>query len=222
MRNTLLDDGSCKSGIWWKKLAFLGFSGLILVLPAHAQRQQRATARLSQAEFVALADRCAPGAAVDTLLAIATTESGLYPNAISINHPKAAARRAGYSNGQLVLTKQPKDLKEARYWLQWFAHHHYTVSIGLMQVNAEMALQFHVKPDQLLEPCTNLRIGAAILISLYTNLAREMGEGFSALDVALSFYNSGNSVTGFRNGYVANVHAHAPRRSRLAVSSPSH
>ncbi len=45
-----------------------------------------------------------------------------------------------------------------------------------MQVNAEMALQFHVKPDQLLEPCTNLRIGAAILISVHTDLAREIGK----------------------------------------------
>ncbi len=80
-----------------------------------------------------------------------------------------------------------------------------------MQVNAEMALQFHVKPDQLLEPCTNLRIGSAILISVHTDLAREIGEGFSALDAALSFYNTGNPTAGFCNGYVANVYAHASR-----------
>ncbi len=81
-----------------------------------------------------------------------------------------------------------------------------------MQVNSEMAPQFHLKPEQLLEPCTNLRVGAAVLISVYTDLAREMGEGSSALDVALSFYNSGNAITGFRNGYVSNLPAHAPRR----------
>jgi hypothetical protein len=40
--------------------------------------------------------------------------------------------------------------------------------------------------------------------------SEELREGFSALDVALSFYNSGNSLTGFRNGYVATVYAHAP------------
>ncbi len=133
----------------------------------------------------------------------------------SINRPNAAARRAGYSDGQLVLAKQPKDRSEAIYWLHWFTSHSYTVSIGLMQVNSEMAPQFHLKPEQLFEPCTNLRVGAAILISVYTDLARKMGEGLSALDAALSFYNSGNSVAGFRNGYVANVYAHAPRRSAL-------
>lgn len=178
--------------------------------PAHAQR---AHARLSQAEFLSLAGRCAPGAPADTLLAIATTESALYPNAISINRPNSAARRAGYSDGQLVLARQPKDRKEAMYWLHWFVSHRYTVSIGLMQVNTEIAPLFHVKPEQLLEPCMNLRIGADILISAYTDLARQMGEGFSALDAALSFYNTGDSRSGFRNGYVANVYAHAPRRS---------
>ena len=54
-------------------------------------------------------------------------------------------------------------------------------------------------------------IGAAILISAYTALAREMGEGFSALDATLSFYDTGNVTAGLRNGYVANVYAHAPR-----------
>jgi len=82
-----------------------------------------------------------------------------------------------------------------------------------MQVNSEMAPQFHLKSEQLLEPCTNLSIGASILISLYTDLARQMGEGFSALDVALSFYNSGDPIIGFRNGYVAGVYAHAPPRT---------
>ena len=168
-------------------------------------------ARLSDNEFVILAEHCAPGAPSDTLLAIARTESALYSNAISINRPSAAARRAGYGNGQLVLTEQPNDRKQATYWLHWLQIRRYTVSIGLMQVNSEMAAQFHLKPEQLLEPCTNLRVGAAILISLYTDLARQMGEGFAALDTALSFYNSGNPITGFRNGYVENVYANAPR-----------
>jgi type IV secretion system protein VirB1 len=79
-----------------------------------------------------------------------------------------------------------------------------------MQVNSEMGLRLHLEPEQLLEPCTNLRVDAASLVSVYTDLAPEMGEGFAALDFALSFYNSGNSLTGFRNGYVANVYAQAP------------
>ncbi len=191
----------------------LGPLGCICLLFASmtSAQGQRSHGRLADTQFVLLAGRCAPGVPTDTLLAIARTESALYSNAISLNRPNAAARRAGYGNGQLVLTKQPNDRKQATYWLHWLLIRRYTVSIGLMQVNSEMAAQFHLKPEQLLEPCTNLRVGAAILISLYTDLARQMGEGFAALDAALSFYNSGNPITGFRNGYVENVYANAPR-----------
>src|SRR5215470_7894744 len=119
------------------RVAFFGFWCLILSLPSHAQ-QKRANV-LSEAEFVSLAGRCAPSAPADTLLAIARTESNLYPNAISINRPKAAARRAGYSDGEVILSKQPKDHTQAKAWLRWFSVHQYTVSIGLMQDNGEMA-----------------------------------------------------------------------------------
>jgi type IV secretion system protein VirB1 len=201
---------------WGKRMKVKAFVFFCLLLgPVTSAQAPPSDARLSDAEFVSLAGRCAPGAPADTLLAIARTESALSANAVSINRPKAAARRAGYSDGQLVLAKQPKDRKEATYWIHWFLLRRYTVSIGLMQVNSEMATRFHVKPEQLLEPCTNLRVGAAILVSVYSNLARNMGEGFSALDVALSFYNTGNLTAGFRNGYVTKVYAHAPSRSPL-------
>src|SRR5258708_23962504 len=183
--NIVLGNASIRSARFWMKLAFFGSCCLILGLPSRAQ-QQRASVRLSEAEFVSLAGKCAPGAPPDTLLAIARTESDLNPNAISINRPKAAARRAGYGNGELALERQPKDRSQARFWLRWLAVHHYTVSIGLMQVNAEMAPRFHLQSEQLLEPCTNIRVGAAILISAYTKLAYEIGEGFEALDAALS------------------------------------
>ena len=195
------------------KLTSLFCLSLLLVAHAHAQ-EQRQHIRLSPVEFVSVAARCAPGAPADTLLAIAKTESGLDPNAISINHPKAAARLAG-EDGELILAKQPKNLKEAKSWLRWLSVHHYTVSIGLMQVNVETARQFHLTPEQLLDSCTNLRVAATILIRLYTESAREMGEGFSALDVALSLYNTGDPSTGFQNGYVANVYAHADQARPL-------
>lgn len=196
------------------KLRILACVCFLCSLPTPAQEHHESS-RLSVAEFVSLARRCAPGAPADTLLAVARTESALYANAISINRPNAAARRAGYSDGQLALTRQPKDHNEATYWLHWFVRRRFTVSIGLMQVNSEMAPRYHLQPEQLFEPCTNLRVGAAILISVYTDLAGQIGEGFSALDAALSVYNSGNPSTGFYNGYVATVYAHAPRRSPL-------
>jgi type IV secretion system protein VirB1 len=211
--DAIINDTTVLSKLRGTTMRFRALSCICLLLGlATSAQAQRARIRLSDAEFLSLAGRCAPAVPADTLLAIARTESALYADALSINRPNAGARRAGYTDGQLTLRRQPKDSSEAESWLHWFTLHHYTVSIGLMQVNAEMAPQFNVKPEQLLEPCTNLRVAARILISLYTDLARELGEGFSALDAALSIYNSGDSITGFRNGYVANVYAHAPRR----------
>lgn len=174
--------------------------------------QERPTlSRLSEPEFVFLAGRCAPQVPADTLLAIAQTESDLNTNAISINRPRASARRAGYGDGEIILSSQPRNRMQARRWLHWFALHHFTVSVGLMQVNAETALRLGVNVNQLLDPCTNLRVGARILIAAYSQVAREVGEGFDALDAALSIYNTGDSTAGLRNGYVSEVYAHARR-----------
>ena len=192
------------------KLGILSCFCLFFGLLTPAQERSQAPP-LSEAEFVALATRCAPGVPPDTLLAIARTESGLYANAISINRPRASARRAGYSDREIALSKQPTNRTQASRWLHWFAIRRLTVSVGLMQVNAETALSLGVSADQLLEPCTNLRVGARILVAAYSELANEIGEGFAALDAALSFYNTGDSTAGFRNGYVAKVYEHAPQ-----------
>ena len=190
------------------KLTIYGFFCLFLALPALAQKHP-ANTQLSAAEFVSLAGRCAPGAPPDTLLAIARTESGLQANAISINRPRGSAKSAGYRDGEIVLSKQPRNPIEAKRWIRWLGLHHFSVSIGLMQVNAETAGRMGVNPEKLLEPCTNLQVGARILIAAYSALARELGEGFTALDAALSVYNTGSPTAGFRNGYVADIYAHA-------------
>lgn len=168
--------------------------------------------RLSETQFVSLARHCAPGVPPDTLLAIARTESGLYTNAISINRPRTSARRAGYRDGEIILARQPRNRMQAARWVHWLEGHHFTVSVGLMQVNLETSLPLRVGVEQLLDPCTNLRLGASILVTAYSEVARQIGEGFDALDVALSIYNSGSPTGGFRNGYVEDVYLNAPKR----------
>src|SRR5260370_41692363 len=120
LRNTMFVSASFRAGRFWMNLAFFGCCCPILSSPLHAQ-QLRVSVRLSKAEFVSLAARCAPGAPPDTLLAIARTESHLNPNAISLNRPRAAARRAGQTDGELVLPRQPSNGKEPKTCLGWFA-----------------------------------------------------------------------------------------------------
>src|SRR5262249_15755402 len=110
------------------KLQILSCLFLLFGLLTPAQEHSQAV-RLSQPEFISLARRCASTVPSDTLLAIAQTESGLYTNAISINRPRASAKRAGYGDGQLILSRQPRSRAEATRWLRWLALHHFTVSI---------------------------------------------------------------------------------------------
>jgi type IV secretion system protein VirB1 len=67
----------------------------------------------------------------------------------------------------------------------------------------------HLTPERLFDPCTNLRSGAALLSAMYSATTRIQGEGFDALDSALSYYNSGSPTTGITNGYVQQVKTHA-------------
>lgn len=74
---------------------------------------------LTQREFDALATRCAPGAPVSTLRAIARVESAFNPLAVSINYPNKAGAGLGLGLKSVQLGRQPGDLTEAIRWSRW-------------------------------------------------------------------------------------------------------
>jgi type IV secretion system protein VirB1 len=159
--------------------------------------------------FRSLAQSCVADVPLSTLEAIAGTESALYPYALSINRPHQLAHRQGWNRGTITLERQPASLEEAIAWTHWLFAQGITVSIGLLQVNSEHAALLHLTPEQLFDPCTNLRAGAALLSATYAATARIQGEGFAALDSALSYYNTGSPTAGLKNGYVQQVKTHA-------------
>ena len=165
--------------------------------------------KMAVTSFRSLAQSCAADVPVSTLEAIAGTESALYPYALSINRPHQLAHRQGWNRGTITLERQPASLEEAIAWTHWLFAQGITVSIGLLQVNSEHAALLHLTPEQLFDPCTNLRAGAALLSATYAATARIQGEGFPALDSALSYYNTGSPTAGLRNGYVQQVKTHA-------------
>ena len=173
-----------------------------------------ANTKLSITAFDGLAQSCAENVPVSTLEAIARTESALHPYALSINRPHQVARRQGWNRGTITLERQPASLDEAIAWTKWLLAQGLTVSIGLLQVNSEHSALLHLSPEQLFDPCTNLRSGAALLSATYAATARIHGEGFAALDSALSYYNTGSPTAGLTNGYVQQVKSHAKTLER--------
>lgn len=172
-------------------------------------RHENLNTKISVGSFQTLAQSCAANVPVSTLEAIARTESALYPYALSINRPHQLARRQGWNRATITLERQPASLEEAVAWTKWLLGQGITVSIGLLQVNSEHAGHLHLTAEQLFDPCTNLRSGAALLSATYTTTARIQGEGFAALDSALSYYNTGSPTAGLANGYVQQVKRHA-------------
>ena len=180
---------------------------LVLVLFApllHGQTQ--ANTRLTPTQFASLTHVCASTVPTDTLAAIARTESALYPFALSINYPQTAARNAGFANSTMLLARQPATLAEAVGWATWFESHGYTVSIGLMQVNTQTAKLYRVSLQQLFDPCANVRTGAAIITTYYHQSHRSVPSTSEALLNAISAYNTGNTNSGYSNGYVGGVY----------------
>jgi type IV secretion system protein VirB1 len=199
------------------RLQIIVFATLVTFGPRTSFAQSHpanSNTKISVTSFQTLAQSCAAKVPVSTLEAIARTESALYPYALSINRPHQLARRQGWNRGTISLGRQPTSLEEAVAWTKWLLARGITVSIGLLQVNSEHAALLHLAPEQLFDPCTNLRSGAAILSATYAATARIQGEGFAALDSALSYYNTGSPSAGVTNGYVQQVKTHAKSSER--------
>jgi len=184
---------------------FLGVVVASVQAQIPAATSQGANMRYTAPQMIALIQSCASQAAPSTMLAVARTESALHPYAISINGPKQVSRAVGLSNLEIQLARQPRSKQEAIQWVRWLLGHGITVSIGLLQVNTENAGLFHLRPEQLFEPCTNIAVGSALLAQAYATERRLAPNDPDALLRALSIYNSGTYDLGFDNGYVATV-----------------
>ncbi|MCW3476238.1 lytic transglycosylase domain-containing protein [Limobrevibacterium gyesilva] len=133
---------------------------------------------------------CASNVAPTTLEAIVSVESGGNPFAVNVN-------------GLRVQPPPAHDAREAAQLAARYIARGYSVDLGLMQVNSRNLAALGLTVQEVLDPCTNIRSGAAILTTDYAEAARARGAGQPALQAALSAYNTGDFHRGFANGYVA-------------------
>jgi len=109
---------------------FLSILAILLSMAAASAEAQGPTAtfpesndRYSQDQMIVLFKSCAPHAALSTMLAVAITESGFHPYAISVNSPQKIASRFGLSNQAIELQRQPNSKLEAVLWMRWLLQH---------------------------------------------------------------------------------------------------
>ena len=150
----------------------------------------------------ALIQQCAPNVAVNTLRPLISVESAKRPHAIGY---KVVA-----SDGSVFrLTKQPRDVAEAREWATWFLANGYKFDAGIAQVNTVNFQRTGLTPENMFDACSSIRAGATVLTECYTRASARWKDEQTALRAALSCYQSGNFSTGFHTGYVQKIVAQA-------------
>lgn len=187
----------------------IAFIAMMLVVSASTYAE---TTSLSQ-----LRDRCVPSAPLATLAAIVGAESSGNPNALQLDFPHSLIRRRRLAPGTLRLMRQPSSAKEALEWISYLNARRVSVDVGLMQVSTDEATRRHISPAALLDPCTNVRTGWAILSDDYQIEMRTYGPGQAALQHALSRYNTGDTNRGIENGYLAHVMAVRKRLGDMRI-----
>lgn len=104
----------------------------------------------------------------------------------------------GVVNGHLA--RQPRNLAEALATAKMLEEKGYNFSLGIAQVNRYNLKAYGLYTyEQAFQVCPNLKAGAKIL--------RECFDRTGHWGKAFSCYYSGNSITGYRHGYVQKIFA---------------
>ena len=149
---------------------------------------------LTLGAFAQLAAACGPTVHVDTLAAVARTESSFNTLAVGDNSAGRSYSPAGPQQAVVIATAL---LRQG-----------HSIDLGLMQVNSKNLRGLGMSVAEAFDACKSLAAGARILVEGY----RSPGVGVDpqpAIMRALSHYNTGNPVRGFANGYVRRVQVSA-------------
>jgi type IV secretion system protein VirB1 len=144
----------------------------------------------SAAAILALASKCAPSVAPETVLAIVQTESRGEPFALNVNGGRQPARQTNAADAAATARR--------------YVAAGYSVDLGLGQINSRNMRWLGLTWETVFDPCINVAALARVLTTNY-NAVKPGRDPQTALRVALSMYNTGSQTRGFRNGYVAKV-----------------
>jgi type IV secretion system protein VirB1 len=123
-------------------------------------------------------------------------------------------------NGGAKLQRQPVTVEEAVVTAQWLLANGYNIDLGLGQVNSSNLNRVGLSVTEAFDPCKNLKAAGTIFNNRFQAAMQQYPEG-QALQVALSAYNTGNYVQGFRNGYVNKVLSNMPDKAQMQTAETS-
>ena len=158
--------------------------------------------------FDRLVARCASDVHPATIRAVVAHESGFDPLVIGVNGPSPRVIR-------------PSTLDAAVETASRLIAGGQSIDVGLGQINSKNFRLLGLTVKAAFDPCQNLAAAARLLRDSYARLVSAGRGPRSALDAAISEYNTGNPVAGISNGYVAAVHdASLPTYAVPDISDP--
>lgn len=140
-----------------------------------------------------LVHQCAPDVHPTTMMTILRHESGLRPFVMGVN---------GTSPRQVF---EAETAERAAQIAQRLIAEGKSVDMGLGQIWSGNLEMLGLTPEEVFDPCTNIKAAAYVLQEAYERTSTRHGEGQGALDQALSIYNTGREDRGVANGYVGSV-----------------
>lgn len=179
-------------GIWFKVF------GSLVCIGAFAATSHAGT--VSAPEFSALARKCAPGVAADTMRALVKTESSFNPYAIAIIPPKGKSIKDAPKPATPL-----NDAKAAAKYLTDLKQNGFAYAAGLGQIFSGNFKRLGLTEESVFDPCLNLKAAATVLSDCYGRALTVSSEPGQALQKAFSCYYSDNFSTGFKEGYVERV-----------------
>ncbi len=162
-------------------------------VPMRVARAASWPMRRYRSNFPTLAAHCGPAVDPTTTAAVVKTESDY--NALIVRDNTAR------------VTFDPPDPVSAQALVEAAMRAGHQLAIGLMQVTTPWARKLHLRPADLLDPCTNIRVGTSILAADYRACALAGRTKNGTLACALSMYWSGHPTVG--GAYVNQVYRHA-------------
>jgi type IV secretion system protein VirB1 len=153
-------------------------------------------------DFLDFAHTCGPLVDPVTTTAIVRTESSFNPLVVRDNTAK--------------VTFSPRNRQQAEALIATQLAAGHRLAIGLMQITIPWTTRLKLKPQALLDACTNITVGTSILAANYRECSVPGQPPESALVCALSAYWSGNGRAG--GVYVNRVFKMAGSPLRVAES----
>lgn len=169
-----------------------------LLFPSICQSTPSAT------DFNTLALRCAPSVSVDTLKALVKSQSNFNPYHLEVlhgdsgkNEPAPTTRAESTSfieamQSMAILTEAGQDFR-----------------IGLTGINQKLTTKYGVKPEQLLDGCTNLAVASVILGQCFSQTQKTQSNT-SRVTQALACFALENGQTGYALSYAQQLTGELP------------